>query len=70
MGNNAIVGMSESLKTADDKSYVWSVAPNFCKLHSLCDRSAINSKKIIGCWIFFVPFKFAPTEPQDLTLFD
>ena len=44
MGQNAIVGISESWLTPSDDMVFWNVASNTHKLFR-CDRSSANSKK-------------------------
>ena len=53
-GKNAVVGLSESLLTVDDKTFLWNLAPNTHELFR-SNRSAINSKNRESCGVFCVP---------------
>ena len=69
MGENAINGNNESWLTPKDEKCSWNVA---LKTHKLfrCDRNSTNCKKKCGGVRIFVPLKLAPSERDDLNLFD
>ena len=69
MGKNAIIGISESWLTPNDKMSSWNVAPKTHKLFR-CDRSSANCKKKGGGVMIFVPLRLAPIERDDLSLID
>ena len=69
MSRNAIIGVSESWLTPNDKMFSWNVAPKTYKLFR-CESNSTNCKKKGGGVMFFVPLKLAPSERNDLNLLD
>ena len=69
MGKNAIIGISECWLTPNDKMFSRSVASKTHKRFR-CDRSSSNCEKKGGGVILFVPLKLAPSERNDLNLFN
>ena len=69
MGENAIIGISETWLTPDDDLALWNVASSTNELFR-CDKSRNDEKKEGGGVMLYVPLRLALKERKDLNIFD